>query len=84
VSESVSGLVVGEDRPGVVPQAVRVLGGGASVEGVVGGVYLQSLGQSSVPLERGALQVALQPAIGIVTLTVLLLLLLTDGVCSHE
>ena len=53
--------------PGVFLETVGVLGGGARVEGVGGGVNLQSLGQSSVPLIRSALQVTLQSVIIVIT-----------------
>ena len=49
--------------PCVLLEAVRVLGGGAGVERVGGGVNLQSLGQSSVSLKRSALQVTVQSVV---------------------
>jgi len=52
---------LGGGLPGVLFEAVAVSGCGANVEGVGGGVYLQSLSQTPVSLQSGTLLITFKP-----------------------
>lgn len=60
-NKQVHGMRDISDAPGVFFEAVAVGGGGADVEGIRGRIYLQSLSQAPVPLQRSTFLVTFKP-----------------------